>query len=120
MATGPIVLRVTARLIAVIVTTLVGVLMPAAAMLAFLVLGMNGFSERQGERVFVAYAAVVLFTLIAECAAAARIDRWARTATTWPAWAIVPSIAFAMAIAAAVVLFISAMVLMMVGASLPR
>lgn len=104
----------TAKLVAVSVVTTLILIAVGVAVFFFLVLGMNGVSERRAMPVFIGYFVLAFFTLLVSAAASGwGAGRLAR-ATQWPLWAVGPMAVLVVSAAGGGALFLGSMVLLVV------
>ena len=95
-------------------TTTVSVLGLGAAVLFFLIVAMNGFSEAQARPVFISYFVLLLGLTGGGAALAAWSTRKLVSAWSWPAWASGLASVTAISVAAGALLVLSAFVLLVV------
>jgi hypothetical protein len=94
--------------------TSVSVLGMGAAVLFFLVLAMNGFSEAQARPVFISYFCIVFVLTAGSAATAVWSTGKLVRAWSWPAWGSGLASVAAISVAAGVLLVLSAFVLLVV------
>lgn len=104
----------TAKLIGISIVTLLVLVAVGVVVFFFLMLGMNGVSERKAEPVFIGYFVLAFFTLAA-CAVtsgwgAGRVAR----AKAWPLWAVGPVAVLLFSVAGGAALFFGGILIMVV------
>ena len=103
-----------AKVIAVAVITALVILAVAALVLFMLVIGMNGFSERQATPVFIGFFAMTAVVIIISSALSGWGSRKLAARTKWPMLAAGALSVFVMSVAASVALIAGCFLLLVV------
>ena len=110
----------TAKLVVVSVFTALAIAAVGVGVFFFLMLGMNGMTERQAAPVFVGYFILGLFTLVAAAAASAWGAGYVTRRAGWSLWVTGPLAVFVVSAAGGALLFLGSIVLLAVLVETPK